>query len=317
MHNHAELPLVSVIIPNYNHAPYLQQRIDSVLNQTFKNFEIIILDDASTDNSKFIIEQYRDVSKIKHIVYNQTNSGSPFKQWVNGVALAKGNYIWFAESDDWCEPTLLTYLVEGIEQDRNCVLSYCQSYSLNEKNDILWQTNYPNLYGFHDGKSFIRNNMVYGCAIVNASMAIWRKSVFNKISKDFLDYQFSGDWLFWINLCLHGNVFITGRALNYFRNHEGDVTTRANKSGINFIENLRILSILFQDQLIDDKQYTKAWRIKHRQYWLTKNAFKPEFLQQIKNAFYHPLPSRVSRFKLVADARWKSFRIWFKQLFKH
>ena len=76
-------PLVSVIIPNYNHAPFLKERIDSVLNQSFDNFEVIILDDKSTDHSKEVIESYRNHEKVVHIEYNSQNSGSTFKQWDN------------------------------------------------------------------------------------------------------------------------------------------------------------------------------------------------------------------------------------------
>lgn len=73
-------PLISVIIPNYNHALFLKQRIDTVLNQTFQDFEVIILDDCSTDSSREIIEQYRGHSKISNIIFNDKNSGGVFKQ---------------------------------------------------------------------------------------------------------------------------------------------------------------------------------------------------------------------------------------------
>jgi glycosyltransferase involved in cell wall biosynthesis len=93
-------PLVSVIIPNYNHAAYLNERIDSVLNQTFRDFEVILLDDCSTDNSREIIESYRGHEKISQIEYNEVNSGSTFIQWKKGLDLAQGDWIWIAESDD-------------------------------------------------------------------------------------------------------------------------------------------------------------------------------------------------------------------------
>jgi cellulose synthase/poly-beta-1,6-N-acetylglucosamine synthase-like glycosyltransferase len=76
---------------------YLRKRIESVLNQTYPNFEIIILDDCSVDSSKKIIEQYQNEQSISHIIYNSKNSGSPFKQWQKGFELAKGEYIWIAE----------------------------------------------------------------------------------------------------------------------------------------------------------------------------------------------------------------------------
>ena len=65
------LTMVSVIIPNYNHAPFLVERIESVLNQSYPDFEVIILDDCYTDSSKEIIEKYRNNPKISQIIYNK------------------------------------------------------------------------------------------------------------------------------------------------------------------------------------------------------------------------------------------------------
>ncbi len=71
-------PFVSVILPNYNHAKYLPQRIESILNQTYQNFELIILDDCSSDNSREVIERYKDNPRISKIIFNEKNSGSRF-----------------------------------------------------------------------------------------------------------------------------------------------------------------------------------------------------------------------------------------------
>ncbi len=118
-------PLVSVIIPNRNHAKYLRQRIDSVLHQTFQDFELIILDDASTDNSKQIVEGYRDHPRMAHIIYNTMNSGSAFKQWKKGLDLAKGEWIWIAESDDWAELNFLEIAREHVKAYPAAGLFYC------------------------------------------------------------------------------------------------------------------------------------------------------------------------------------------------
>ena len=72
-------PKVSVIIPNYNHSTFLTERIDSILNQTYQDFELIILDDCSIDNSVSIIESYRNNEHVTHIVLNEQNTGSTFK----------------------------------------------------------------------------------------------------------------------------------------------------------------------------------------------------------------------------------------------
>lgn len=72
-------PKVSVIVPNYNYARYLPDRIDSILKQTFQDFELILLDDASTDGSAALLERWRNHPKVSHIVVNDTNSGSPLR----------------------------------------------------------------------------------------------------------------------------------------------------------------------------------------------------------------------------------------------
>ena len=97
------IPAVSVILPNYNHSSFLKKRIDSIINQSFQDFDIIILDDCSTDCSREIIEEYRSNVNITNIVYNEINSGSTFKQWKKGIELAKGKFIWIAESDDYAD----------------------------------------------------------------------------------------------------------------------------------------------------------------------------------------------------------------------
>src|SRR5215467_13719414 len=93
------MPTVSVIVPNYNHARYLRRRVDSILAQTYQDFELILLDDCSTDESRSIISEYAKDPRIR-IELNEVNSGSTFKQWNKGARMARGSYIWIAESDD-------------------------------------------------------------------------------------------------------------------------------------------------------------------------------------------------------------------------
>ncbi|MEB5476808.1 glycosyltransferase family 2 protein [Acinetobacter pollinis] len=74
-------PVVSVIVPSYNHAQFLEQRLESILNQTFQDFELIILDDVSPDHSREIIENYRNYPKVSQMIFNGRNSDSTFFQW--------------------------------------------------------------------------------------------------------------------------------------------------------------------------------------------------------------------------------------------
>lgn len=93
-------PLVSVVVPNYNYADYLAPRIDSILRQTFSDFELLLLDDCSTDHSVSVMKKYASDPRVVAIDVNQTNTGSPFPQWMKGIKMARGKYVWIAEADD-------------------------------------------------------------------------------------------------------------------------------------------------------------------------------------------------------------------------
>jgi len=223
---------VSVIIPNYNHAAFLQQRIDSVLNQTYSCLEIIILDDCSTDSSKDVIEQYRINSKVK-IHYNKKNSGSPFKQWKKGIKLAQGKYIWIAESDDFAEQEFLGKMVELLEKGNG--LAYCRSADVdengNKKSDFFWadgldenrwKQNFEN-----DGKDEVKNYLVYRCTLPNASACVFRKDL-APLNSAFDKMRYCGDWLFWIKLLEKSSLAYEASILNHFRHHTH--STRNKKS---------------------------------------------------------------------------------------
>ena len=122
------MPTVSVIVPNYCHAPYLEQRIESILQQTFQDFELILLDDCSTDGSREILERYRNHPKVSGIFYNERNSGSPFKQWKKGLSKATGDYVWIAESDDFSSPCFLERCVRILDTRPDCSIVFTSSY---------------------------------------------------------------------------------------------------------------------------------------------------------------------------------------------
>ncbi|MBE9598803.1 glycosyltransferase [Pedobacter sp. MC2016-24] len=297
------MPKVSVIIPNYNHADYLVQRIESVLNQSYQDFEVIILDDCSTDNSSQVINPYSQHPKVSEIIYNKKNSGSTFKQWEKGIALAKGEFIWIAESDDWCESNLLAELVFGLEKDPKCTFSYCQSYCIQNTNEISWQSQHPLLSEVIEGDIFIREYMLLNNSVFNASMVLWKKEQFKNISKEFLDYKFCGDWLFWIELSRLGKVHVSGKLLNYFRKHDQDVSGKATKTGLDLIENLKVLQILYRENLITDLEYIKAYKSQFRIYWKQKSNLDFKVAADIKLLF--KTSPKVNYYKTLSSTIWQ------------
>ena len=256
-------PLVSVIIPNYCHAKYLDQRIQSVLNQTYQNFEVIILDDCSPDDgaSRAVIEKYRGNPHVSHIVYNETNSGSPFRQWNKGFCLAKGELLWIAESDDFCEKELLERLVLPFEKENDCSISFCRTVLVDNQGNI--QLAGPsNLHsGIYDGVYFIKEYMSIGNSIVNASSVLFRKEFLQSVSEDYQLFQGAGDRLFWIYLAECGKVVFTDDKLNYCRQHPVNTTKEKNKKGNNQKEDKRILDYILNKGYITQSEYDRNRKI--------------------------------------------------------
>lgn len=242
-------PKVSIIVPNYNHAPYLQQRLDSIFDQTFKNFEIIILDDNSTDRSKEIIEKYRNRPEVSHIVYNETNSGSPFKQWAKGIDLAVGEYIWIAESDDWADKNFLETLIPVFVEHEDVVLAFCAINIVYEDGFLKkWEQYSRDRYV--NGQTFIRRKMTCYNAVYNASCAIFRRNVLSKITLKYQEFKGCGDWLFWMEILMYGNVFYSSNAMDYFRQHDKNTTKKNTETGRDLIEVWKIYQIAKENHLV-------------------------------------------------------------------
>lgn len=230
-----EHPFVSVIIPNYNHARFLSQRFESILNQTYDNFEIIILDDKSNDNSIDVINRYKDNSKISKIIINEENSGSPFIQWEKGFNYANGELIWIAESDDSCEPNLLELLVKEFENDDKCTLAFCKSIKIDTEGISIGEAGMKK--DMHlTGISFFKHYLYRFCYINNASSALFRKSALSNIDWRHSNFRGSGDWLLWIEISRQGNVAYIDQPLNYYRIHGSNTTTIQLHSGKNEAE---------------------------------------------------------------------------------
>ncbi|MGN1253094.1 MAG: glycosyltransferase family 2 protein [Prevotella sp.] len=238
-------PLVSVIIPNYNHARFLDERMQSVLGQTYQNIEVIILDDCSTDNSREVIEKYRNHPKVADIVYNDKNSGSPFRQWKKGMELVTGNIVWIAESDDHCETTFLEELLKPLTEHDDA-FCFCRSMKVDEddKEFELCQQTLPDSRHWADGKAFIREEMLSTTIVLNASSAIFRRNLGLKAVESCLDFHGAGDWLFFIRLAEMGGVGFIGKNLNHFRQFRTSTTSIQGVNGNAFVENYRVFDYL-------------------------------------------------------------------------
>lgn len=226
-------PTISVIVPNYNYGRYLELRLLTILSQTLKPTEIIILDDASTDYSLDLIQKIAATTEIPiHIHTNTINTGNPFVQWEAGIALASSELIWIAEADDYCEPILLeTLATQFLDPEVN--LAWTDSIMVDDNGNgegFEYKKYYAEHYGEFWQQDFkiAGNELIDKCLLVanvvpNASAVLFRRTAVTEDLNLIKQYKFSGDWWFWISMAQTGKVFYSAQALNYHRRHNCSV----------------------------------------------------------------------------------------------
>lgn len=254
---------VSVVIPNYNYANYIENRINSIVNQTYPIYELIILDDYSTDNSDEIISNKIELLKnnypnmiIKYIK-NKKNSGNVFKQWEKAFEESTGDYLWIAEADDLCNKNFLNVAMQGFEDD-DVVLSYTESKGIDGNKNVLFKDfriwtdpfkKYIWNYNFiMDGHEFLNQSLCINNSITNASGVVFKKidSIdYLKYLKGAQKFKLSGDWYFYVNYLCNGKISYSSDSLNYHRVHENSVTNKTDSK-------LKI------DEVVNIQKYVKS-----------------------------------------------------------
>ena len=243
---------VSVVVPNYNYEKYISKRIDSVLRQTYPIYELIILDDCSTDNSAEVIERKIEDIKVKYpelkvrFVKNEKNSGKAMRQWRKGFELAEGDYVWIAEVDDLSSRNFLAEVMKGFD-DPKVVISYAESAIINSFGlmvipNFRWsrdkeKTGHYNRSYVNDGNKEIEGIMAIRCTIPNVSGVVFKNDKkFLKYFDKAIDFSQAGDWYFYAKVLENGKIAYNRKSLNKFRVHSSSKTSRSKKDRTHFDE---------------------------------------------------------------------------------
>lgn len=230
---------VSVIVPNYNYEKYIAERLYSIINQTYPIFELIVLDDASTDNSvskiKGILKESKQVKS--KLICNSVNSGKVFLQWKKGIEACEGDYFWIAEADDLADPFFLETVMKSFE-DPEVLLSYTESSLIDQDGEVtlktaqglynIWQNCDWNHDFVIDGKIAITDYFSVVNILPNVSAVVWKKGDYGDILKCACDYTVAGDWYVYEKILEKGKLAYHKKSLNYFRKHIGSVSKSVN-----------------------------------------------------------------------------------------
>ena len=298
-------PGISIIVPNYNHARYLPQRLESIFGQTYQDFEVILLDDSSSDNSLEILKKYSHRADVQ-IIVNDQNSGSPFQQWLKGLDLAKADIWWIAESDDISDPAFLETLLPAFNDPR-VKLAYANSHVIDESGAVVgdylgsdyltalsstkWSTSYK-----VPAEQEINDALGIKDTILNVSAVLFRRYKMDPIVRSTLqEMRSSGDWYFIVQAIKGGEVYYDARKLNYHRRHSESVIgklLKSNKVEIFYKEMSVVHQAVAENYALSTPFYEK-WDQYLRGQW--KQFFDDRPFDELR--LYYPMDDNSSRIR--------------------
>jgi glycosyltransferase involved in cell wall biosynthesis len=213
--------LISVILPAYNAELYLKEAIDSILAQTFTDFELIVINDGSTDKTEEIILAYED----ERIVYIKNEQNLGLIGTLNkGMDLAKGKYIARMDADDICFPQRFAKQVDFLEENQEYIICGTAAYRFYDH--------------ISDGKAFnpplndenIRVRLFFNSGFIHPSVMFRADAVRNHHLRFSYDYKYAEDYFFWIDLLKYGKGFNLKEKLLYYRVVETSQTAVGNSN---------------------------------------------------------------------------------------
>lgn len=284
---------VSIILPSYNHVFFLKDRLDSIINQTFNDWELIIIDDKSTDGSSEVLKEFvnKYSSKIAHFIINIKNSGSGYKSWKKGIELAQSKYIWIAETDDYSGLTFLEEQIKILDQNNSIALTFCGSNYVDSKNNFLYNTDKRVLeLEVTENKSKIFNEdvflekMPFSTYITNGSSVVFRKPKI-EIPNIIFENKQSSDIFLWTFLVKGNSFAFLNKKLNFFRRHNDSTTTK--------------MSILSQRAIYKEK-------IKYLNYFNLTHKFK-EFTRHYIKFYVNKNKNEMFNFSLISKVESVNF----------
>lgn len=260
---------VSIIIPVHNSEMYLKKCLESVLNQTYKNIEVICIENGSKDNSLKILNEYKEIK-----TYVLKKSGISLARNF-GINKAKGNYIYFLDSDDYIEKTLIEKLVKKLEKDKSD-LCYAKYYSVYEENNKLEKTD---MYTFDtlDKKEIINNlhNINLGAPKLYKKDIIIKKDITFPIETKYEDVYFVLKYIHSSN-----KISMVNEYLYYYLIHDNSETTTMDKKVFDIFKIVKLCEKIYSKKEIENTVVKLLTIYNIRQRYQKNNKIRNEFIDE-------------------------------------
>jgi glycosyltransferase involved in cell wall biosynthesis len=227
---------VGILVPSHNHSRFIKTRIESILNQTFQDFMIYVVDDGSSDASWDLLQEYRDDIRVK-LFKNSTPSGSPFSQYSRFFSGPYNHdFWWIAESDDSASIDFLAKTISVLDKDPLIGFVFSASTLINDEDACIGSTRdylsnfFPELNWGEDQliqRELGLQMLLRGQFVPNLSGMLFRKeSLQSRELFGLHRFKLAGDWKFVISLQSLGKAFYISEELNYFRTHSETARTK-------------------------------------------------------------------------------------------
>lgn len=289
--NESLKPLVSIIIPVYNREQIIKETIDSALSQDFKNFEIIIVDNKSTDNTYRIIREYSLIHNNIRVFQNEENLG-PVKNWYNCISHAEGKYIKILWSDDKIRNDFLSKTVPILENDSDIgfVFSRTIIFTNNSEYDKYI---YSDKSGTFSTDDFIEAHLFNAKDVpVSPGNALFRSKdirknliidIDNPKNLDFTKFGAGNDLLLYLRACDdYKKFYYVDEPLTYFRVHNTSLTMSNRLEEYYLFSKVFFMKHTLRYQHLRDKYYSILLCTKSYKYMVDELEFKVDKLIWIR-----------------------------------
>ena len=256
-----ENKFISVLVPAYNQENYIQECVESLLNQTYDNFEIVILNDGSTDHTGEILEKYRDNPKVRLLYKENERSIAKARNFLMNEI--RGEYFIFVDSDDSVSPSYLSLLVEAMEKRNSdiacCAFSFTHVYG--RSTELLhYETN---------ARKYALDEMILGS---RGGYVLWNKLIKSELVKNlrFEEMSFGEDFIFVFELMQQDvNVAFISNKLYFYR-----YFVNRRKKNVIDVSKRRFLNYMIEmeknpNRYLEDKKLLSTWIVATSMYYLT------------------------------------------------
>ncbi|NMA48283.1 MAG: glycosyltransferase [Tissierellia bacterium] len=290
---------VSIAITAYNTEKYIQKAIESILNQTYKDFELILLDDGSTDHTGKIMDKYKDNKNVR--VYHQENKGIPYSK-SKCVELCRGEYIIIFDSDDIAEPTLIEDELAVFENSgKEIGVVYSNARLINEKDDVIKES-YVTPFTIMSPEPL--KDIVFLQAYPMSCM-MFKADVFKKVGYYNQEYRVISDYDLMIRISRYYKYHYVDKKLSRYRIHNNNISGVGNISMmLNISKILERNRDIFLLNGIPNEYINKSIEIAKEGYVQAVNAEDRELQKEIHSKTIARLFMHSKFYRLEREPSW-------------